>query len=125
MRAVFRRGRRHEAPPEQSTKGVEAQSFWLAEQTEPGRLHVAPGLALLPQDSLRRWTEQHLAHWHRAKTRPSALPGVSTQEVLDELGASFSPVELDWKLVGVTFVHAIEVAAEPESAAEDNMDQES
>jgi hypothetical protein len=124
MRAVFRRGRRHEAPPEQSLKGVEAQSFWLAEQTEPGRLHVAPGLALLPPDSLRRWAEQHLAHWHRAQRRPSALPGVSTQEVLDELGASFSPVELDWELVGVTFVHAIEVAAEPELPVEEVLVQE-
>jgi hypothetical protein len=124
MRAVFRRGRRHEAPPEQSLKGVEAQSFWLAEQTEPGRLHVAPEPALLSQDSLRGWAEQHLAHWHRARRRPSALPGVSTQEVLDELGASFSPVELDWELVGVTFVHAIEVPAEPESPVEEALIQE-
>jgi hypothetical protein len=124
MRAVFRRGRRHEAPPEQSSKGVEAQSSWLAEQTEPGRLHVAPEWALPPQDSLRRWAELHLAHWHRARTRPSALPGVSTQEVLDELGASFSPVELDWELVGVTFVHAIEVAAEPEAPVEEVLVQE-
>jgi hypothetical protein len=124
MRAVFRRGRHHEAPPEQSSKGVEAQSSWLAEQTEPGRLHIVPEPALLSQDSLRGWAEQHLAHWHRAKTRPSALPGVSTQEVLDELGASFSPVELDWELVGVTFVHAIEVAPEPESPVEEVLLQE-
>jgi len=61
MRAVFRRGRRHEAPPEQSSKGVEAQPHWLAEQTEPGRFHVVPEQALLPQDSLRGWAEQHLA----------------------------------------------------------------
>jgi hypothetical protein len=49
---------------------------------------------------------------------------VSTQEVLDELGASFSPVELDWELVGVTYVHAIEVAAEPEPPVEEVLVQE-
>jgi Restriction endonuclease len=124
MRAVFRRGRRHEAPPEQSSKGVEAQSFWLAEQTEPGRLHVAPGLALHSWDSLRGPAEQLMWQRHRGQARPSALPGVTTQEVLDELGASFSPVELDWELVGVTYVHAIEVVAEPESPVEEVLVQE-
>jgi hypothetical protein len=49
---------------------------------------------------------------------------VSTQDVLDELGASFSPVELDWELVGVSFVHAIEVSAEPESPVEEVLVQE-
>jgi hypothetical protein len=44
--------------------------------------------------------------------------------VLDELGASFSPVELDWELVGVSFVHAIELAAEPESAVDEVLVQE-
>jgi hypothetical protein len=124
MRPVFRRGRRHEAPLEQSSKGVEEQPFWLAGQKEPDRVQVVPEPALLSQDSLRGWAEQHLSHWHRARMRPSALPGVSTQEVLDELGACFSPVELDWELVGVTFIHAIEVVAEPQSPVDEVLVQE-
>jgi hypothetical protein len=49
------------------------------------------------------------ALWHRRREptqTPSPLRGVSTQEVLEALGAVFSPAELDWELVGVTFVHA-------------------
>jgi restriction endonuclease len=54
---------------------------------------------------------------HRHAHLPSPFHGVSTQDVVDALGASFSPVELDWELVGVTFVHAIEVDVAPELPA--------
>jgi hypothetical protein len=107
--SVFRRGRRHKGPPEQSTKGVEDQPFWRAEQLEPDPVHVAPTLALFRQD----WQQQRRRHAHL----PSPFHGVSTQEVVDALGASFSPVELDWELVGVTFVHAIDVDDAPQSPA--------
>jgi hypothetical protein len=50
---------------------------------------------------------------------------VSTQEVLDALASVFSPTELDWELVGVTFVHMkahtpveVKVEAPPWAAAE-------
>jgi len=60
---------------------------------------------------------QQQLQWHHRHGH-SALPGVSTREVLDALGASYSPVEIDWELVGVTFVHAVEVAAPPEAPVE-------
>jgi Restriction endonuclease len=111
---MFGRGRRHEATPtEQSSKGVEEQPFWLAGQIQvPERVRVAPTMTLLREDTPHWLAEQQQWQWHRGRRHvSSALPGVSTQDVLDELGASFSPVELDWELVGVTFVHAIEVEA--------------
>ena len=124
---MFRRGRRHKAPPEQSSNGVEEQPFWLAGQIErPERVRVAPRVTLLRDDTPPWLAEQHLWQRHRGREHVvSALPGVSTQEVLDALGASFSPVELDWELVGVTFVHAIEVEPEPEPATDVVMLQES
>jgi hypothetical protein len=70
---------------------------------------VAPTLALFRQD----WQQQRSPRAHL----PSPFHGVSTQEVVEALGASFSPVELDWELCGVTFVHAIEVDDPPESPA--------
>jgi hypothetical protein len=118
---MFRRGRRHEAiPMEQSSKGVDAQPFWLAEQVEgPGRVRAASRVTLLREDPPPWLAEQQLWQWHRGRGAvSSALPGVSTQDVLDALGASFSPVELDWELVGVTFVHAIEVTPDPDPAGE-------
>jgi restriction endonuclease len=117
---MFRRGRRHEAPTERSSKGVEEQPFWLAGQVEgPERVRVAPMVTLLREDAPPWLAEQQLWQWHRSRGHlTSALPGVSTQEVLEALGASFSPVELDWELVGVTFVHAIEVEPEPEPAGD-------
>lgn len=85
----------------------------------PGRVQVAPRVALLREDVPPWLAEQQLRQWLRGRGHvTSPLPGVSTQEVLDALGASFSPVELDWELVGVTFVHAIEVAPEPESTGD-------
>ena len=116
MRAVFRRGRRHEAPPEQSSKGVEGQPFWRAGRRKPGRVHFASTLALLRVDAPPRPAEEQVSRWYQGHGHlPSPMPGVSTHEVLDALGAKYSPVELDWELVGVTYVHAIEVAADPES----------
>jgi Restriction endonuclease len=44
---------------------------------------------------------------------PSPLRGVSTEEVLDALGAVFSPTELDWELVGVSFVNADSMSTGP------------
>jgi hypothetical protein len=38
---------------------------------------------------------------------------VSTDEVLEALGSVFSPTELDWELVGVTFVHSVPGPARP------------
>ncbi len=105
---------------EQSSKGVDAQPFWLAAQVEgPERVRAAPRVTLLREDAPPWLAEQQLWQWHRGRRAvSSALPGVSTQDVLDALGASFSPVELDWELVGVTFVHAIEVASDPDSAGD-------
>lgn len=105
---------------EQSSKGVDAQPFWLAGQVEgPERVRAAPRVTLLREDAPPWLAEQQLWQWHRGRgVVSSALPGVSTQDVLDALGASFSPVELDWELVGVTFVHAIEVAPDPGSAGD-------
>jgi hypothetical protein len=45
------------------------------------------------------------------------LGDVSQQEVLEALGTAFSPAELDWELVGVTFVYASLVPAPPEQSA--------
>ena len=114
---MFRRGRRHEATrAEQSSKGVGELPFWLAGQIDgPERVRVAPRVTLLREDPPPWLAEQQLLQWHRGRGHlTSALPGVSTQDVLEALGASFSPVELDWELVGVSFVHAIEVKVEPE-----------
>jgi hypothetical protein len=117
---MFRRGRRHEAPPEQSSKGVEEQPFWLAGHIErPERVRIVPRVTLLREDPPPWLAEKQLWQSHRGRGHAaSALPGVSTQEVLDALGASFSPVELDWELVGVTFVHALEVEVEPQPTAD-------
>jgi hypothetical protein len=105
---------------EQSSKGVDAQPFWLAGQVEgPERVRAAPRVTLLREDPPPWLGEQQLWQWHRGRGAiASALPGVSTQDVLDALGASFSPLELDWELVGVTFVHAIEIPPEPEMAVD-------
>jgi hypothetical protein len=114
---MFGRGRRHEATPtEQGSNGVEESPFWLAGQIEaPERVRVAPTVTLLREYPPPWLAEQQQWQWHRGRGHvSSALPGVSTQDVLDELGASFSPVELDWELVGVTFVHAMEVEPENE-----------
>ena len=106
---MFRRGRRHEALTEPSSPGVDdEQPFWLAEKgVKPERVLVAPKAALLRYDSPPWMADQALWHRRREPTQtPSPLRGVSTEEVLEALGAVFSPAELDWELVGVTFVQA-------------------
>jgi hypothetical protein len=60
------------------------------------------------------------AQWQRQQPRPqhapSPLSGVSTQEVLEALGSIFSPTELDWELVGVTFVQESPDPATPRNS---------
>jgi hypothetical protein len=65
---------------------------------------------LADQDVWRRRNE----HRHA----PSPLRGVSTQEVLEALGSAFSPLELDWELVGVVFVQATSHPIEPAQPVE-------
>src|ERR1035437_225070 len=105
---MFRRGRRHEALTELSSPGVDVQPLWLrGKRVEPERVLVAPRVALLRYDSPPRLADQ--ASWerrHGGSHAPSPLRGVSTDEVLEALGSVFSPTELDWELVGVTFVRA-------------------
>ena len=129
---MFRRGRRHQATTEPSSRGVDEQPFWEYRQgVEPEGVPVAPKAALLRYDSPPWLIEQELRQHHRQRSHAaSPLRGVSTEEVLDALGAVFSPAELDWELVGVTFVqmeaHApVEVKAEaPPWAAEEPDAQE-
>jgi hypothetical protein len=72
---------------------------------EPERGPIAPKANLLRYDSPPWMIEQELREHHRQRSHAaSPLRGVSTQEVLAELGAVFSPAELDWELVGVVFV---------------------
>lgn len=74
---------------------------------EPERVLVAPKVALLRYDSPPWLVNQELRQHQRARSHAaSPLRGVSTQEVLAELVAVFSPTELDWELVGVAFVQA-------------------
>ena len=112
---MFRRGRRHEALTELSSPGVDEQPLWLrGKRVEPERVLVAPRVALLRYDSPPRLADQ--ASWerrHGGSHAPSPLRGVSTDEVLEALGSVFSPTELDWELVGVTFVHANPGPARP------------
>jgi Restriction endonuclease len=105
---MFRRGRRHEVLTEQSSPGVDEQPFWLADKgVEPDRFLVAPKAALLRYDMAPWLMDQELREQRRGlPSAHSALRGVSTEEVLEALATVFSPTELDWDLVGVTFVHA-------------------
>jgi Restriction endonuclease len=109
LRAMFRRGRRHEARTEPREKGVDEQHpYWLpAHGVEPEGLLVAPRLALLRYDA-PPWLTDQKSRQHRPERPPTLSPlrGVSTEEVLEALGAAFSPPELDWELVGVAFVDA-------------------
>ena len=124
---MFRRGRRHRATTEPSAGGVDEQPFWTSPQgVEPGGVPVAPKAALLRYDSPPWLIEQELRQHQRHRSHAaSPLRGVSTQEVLDALGAVFSPPELDWELVGVAFVHMeahtpveVKVEAPPWASAE-------
>jgi hypothetical protein len=105
---VFRRGRRHEATTKPSTSGVDEQPSWsTGHGLEPERVLVAPKAALLRYDSPPWLVNRELREHQRERSHAaSPLRGVSTQEVLAALTAVFSPSELDWELVGVTFVHA-------------------
>ncbi|TMC69744.1 MAG: restriction endonuclease [Chloroflexi bacterium] len=105
--AMFRRGRRHEATAGLSSEGVDQQPFWLSRQgVEPDRVLVAPKVTRLRYDSPPWLINQELRKHHRERSHAaSPLRGVSTQEVLEALGTAFSPPELDWELVGVTFVY--------------------
>ncbi|MEA2635335.1 MAG: hypothetical protein QOH92_2102, partial [Chloroflexota bacterium] len=68
---------------------------------------VAPKAALLRYDSPPWLVNRELREHQRERSHAaSPLRGVSTQEVLAALASVFSPSELDWELVGVTFVHA-------------------
>jgi len=124
---MFRRGRRHPATTGPSSRGVDEQAFWeYHQEVEPEGVPVAPKAALLRYDSPPWLIEQELRQHHRHRSHAaSPLRGVSTEEVLDALSSVFSPAELDWELVGVTFVrmeaHApVEVKAEaPPWAAEE------
>jgi Restriction endonuclease len=104
---MFRRGRRHVAQTELSLQGVDEQPFWLAETgVEPEPLLVAPKATQLRYDTRPWLTEERPRKRRRRRPRsPSPLHGVSTEEVIEALGSVFSPIELDWELVGVTFVH--------------------
>jgi hypothetical protein len=106
--SVFRRGRRHEALTGLSAPGVDEQPVWLpGKGLKPEQLPVASKVTLLRYDSPPWLADQELWLWRQgASPAPSPLRGVSTQEVLEALGTVFSPPELDWDLVGVTFVHA-------------------
>jgi hypothetical protein len=105
---VFRRGRRHQATTEPSTSGVDEQPSWsTGHGLEPERTPVAPKAALLRYDSPPWLVNRELREHQRERSHAaSPLRGVSTQEVLAALASVFSPSELDWELVGVTFVHA-------------------
>jgi hypothetical protein len=106
---MFRRGRRHKARTEPSSPGEDEQHpYWLpAQGVEPERLLVTPRLALLRYDA-PPWLADQKSRQRRPERphAPSPLRGVSTEEVIEALGAVFSPPELDWELVGVAFVHA-------------------
>ena len=108
LQAMFRRGRRHEAQTESSSPGVDEQPFWSpGKGVEPEQVLVTPRVSSLRYDSPPWLADQQL--WQRRQRRsdtPAPLRGVSTQELIDALGAGFSPTELDWELVGVAFVHA-------------------
>jgi hypothetical protein len=112
---MFRRGRRHEAQTKQSSPGEDEQPFWLpGKGVEPEGTLVAPRVALLRYDSPPWLADKEV--WQRRNEHrhaPSPLRGVSTQEVVEALGSAFSPVELDWDLVGVAFVHATPLLTEP------------
>lgn len=74
---------------------------------EPERVLVAPKTALLRYDSPPWLINRELRQHQRERSHAaSPLRGVSTQEVLAALPTVFTPPELDWELVGVTFVHA-------------------
>ncbi len=123
---MFRRGRRHEALTELSSPGVDEQPFWLpGKGVEPKGVLVAPRVALLRYDSPPWLADQ--ASWqrrHGGSHAPSPLRGVSTDEVLEALGSVFSPTELDWELVGVTFVHADPGPARPADLPTEGMLEE-
>jgi hypothetical protein len=106
--SVFFRGRAHEATTEGSTPGVDEQPSWSTGRgVEPERVLVEPKAALLRYDSPPWLVNQELRQHQRERSHAaSPLRGVSTQEVLAALTSVFSPSELDWELVGVTFVHA-------------------
>jgi hypothetical protein len=112
---VFRRGRRFEATTGPSSRGVDEQPFWLTgQEVPPERVLVTPKAALLRYDSPPWLIDQELRRHQRERSHAaSPLRGVSTQEVLDALGAVFSPDELDWELVGVAFVNPDPTPAAP------------
>jgi hypothetical protein len=103
---VFRRGRRFEATT--SALGYDEHASWsIGQGVEPERAPVAPKATLLRYDSPPWLIEQELRKHHRDRSHAaSPLRGVSTQEVLEALVDAFSPVELDWDLIGVAFVQA-------------------
>ncbi|HXC79493.1 MAG TPA: restriction endonuclease [Candidatus Acidoferrum sp.] len=103
---MFRRGRRFEATT--SALGYGEHPTWSYGQgVEPERAPVAPKATLLRYDSPPWLIDQELRKHHRERSHAaSPLRGVSTQEVLAALVDAFSPAELDWDLVGVTFVEA-------------------
>jgi hypothetical protein len=115
---VFRRGSRHEAPPEKSSPEVDQQPYWLAgvgAKPEQAR----SGAALLGVEQPQRRAEQQPSNGqvhHPPKHSP--FRGVSTQEVVEALGWPFSPPELDWELVGIAFVQPAPTWAEPEPGLE-------
>ena len=103
---MFRRGRRFEATT--SALGYDEHASWsIGQGVEPERPPIAPKAALLRYDSPPWLIEQELRKHHRDRSHAaSPLRGVSTQEVLEALVDAFSPVELDWDLIGVAFVQA-------------------
>jgi hypothetical protein len=103
---VFRRGRRFEATT--SALGYDEHASWsIGQGVEPERAPVAPKATLLRYDSPPWLIDQELRKHHRDRSHAaSPLRGVSTQEVLEALVDAFSPVELDWDLIGVAFVQA-------------------
>lgn len=103
---MFRRGRRFEATT--SALGVDEHPSWSYGQgVEPEQVPVAPRATLLRYDSPPWLIEQELRKHHRERSHAaSPLRGVSTQEVLAALVDAFSPAELDWDLIGVSFVEA-------------------
>ncbi|MEA2567037.1 MAG: restriction system protein [Actinomycetota bacterium] len=103
---MFRRGRRYEATT--SALGVDEHPSWSTGQgVVPERAPVAPKATLLRYDSPPWLIEQELRKHQRQRSHAaSPLRGVSTHEVLAALVEAFSPAELDWDLVGVSFVEA-------------------
>ena len=103
---MFRRGRRFEATT--SALGYDEHASWsIGQGVEPERAPVAPKATLLRYDSPPWLIDQELRKHHRDRSHAaSPLRGVSTQEVLEALVDAFSPVELDWDLIGVAFVQA-------------------